>query len=204
MRSAEVGKKKVWRWDVEKVGESRAERLELKVTDFGSGNVGCGKFEEGNYSTYAVSYVTKSKITSCFHRRDAKDAEMFFLILCRWYSKNTGGQEGRQRIKEHFFWKYVSELQYNVYISTGDNHPFVAIMALPDKWLCLFDVEKLFKAQDTVSWDTPCFITKAGLATDSFKRKDSKPPHCKPISIFIYSSYSFPSTRPGSTFCHTR
>jgi hypothetical protein len=34
----------------------------------------------------------------------------------------------------------------------------------------LFDVEKRFKAQDTVSWDTPCFITKAALATDSFKR----------------------------------
>ena len=31
------------------MGESRAERLELKVTDFGSWNVGCGKFEEGNY-----------------------------------------------------------------------------------------------------------------------------------------------------------
>jgi hypothetical protein len=58
----------------------------------------------------------------------------------------------------------------NVYISTGDNHPFVAIMAFPDKWLSLSDVQKFFKAQDTVSWDTPCFITKAALATDSFKR----------------------------------
>jgi len=58
----------------------------------------------------------------------------------------------------------------NVYISTGDNHPFVAIMALPDKWLSLFDVEKFFKAQDTVSWDTPCFITKAALA--SRQRRD--------------------------------
>jgi hypothetical protein len=27
-------------------------------------------------------------------------------------------------------------------------------MALPDKWLSLFDVEKLFKAQDTTSWPT--------------------------------------------------
>ncbi|CAB1076094.1 hypothetical protein D1AOALGA4SA_3892, partial [Olavius algarvensis Delta 1 endosymbiont] len=25
----------------------------------------------------------------------------------------------------------------NVYISTGDNHPFVAIMAFPDKWLSI-------------------------------------------------------------------
>jgi hypothetical protein len=25
-------------------------------------------------------------------------------------------------------------------------------MAFPDKWLSLFDVEKLFKAQDTTSW----------------------------------------------------
>ena len=58
----------------------------------------------------------------------------------------------------------------NVDIDARDNHPFVAIMAFPDKWLSLFDVEKRFKAQDTVSWDTPCFITKAALATDSFKR----------------------------------
>jgi len=58
----------------------------------------------------------------------------------------------------------------NVLISTRDNHPFVAIMAFPDKWLSLFDVEKLFKAQDTTSGDTPCFITKGALATDSFKR----------------------------------
>ena len=57
----------------------------------------------------------------------------------------------------------------NAHISTRDDHPFVAIMAFPDKWLSVFDVEKLFKAQDTVSWDTPCFITKAALATDSFK-----------------------------------
>ena len=58
----------------------------------------------------------------------------------------------------------------NVYVSIGDNHPFVAIMAFPDKGLSLFDVEKLFKAQDTLSWDTPRFITKAALATDSFKK----------------------------------
>lgn len=57
----------------------------------------------------------------------------------------------------------------NVLISTRDDHPFVAIMAFPDKWLSLFDVEKLFKAQDTTSGDTPCFITKGALATDSFK-----------------------------------
>ena len=40
----------------------------------------------------------------------------------------------------------------NAHISTRDDHPFVAIMAFPDKWLSLFDVEKLFKAQDTTSW----------------------------------------------------
>ena len=44
-------------------------------------------------------------ILDCFHRRAAKDAEMCFLILCRWSSQNTGGQDGRQRIKEHFFFK---------------------------------------------------------------------------------------------------
>ena len=58
----------------------------------------------------------------------------------------------------------------NVDIDARDNHPFVAIMAFPDKWLSLFDVEKLFKAQDTTSWDTPCLITKGALATDTFKR----------------------------------
>ena len=58
----------------------------------------------------------------------------------------------------------------NALISTRDDHPFVAIMAFPDKWLSLFDVEKLFKAQDTASWDTPCLITKGALATDTFKR----------------------------------
>ena len=41
----------------------------------------------------------------------------------------------------------------NALISTRDDHPFVAIMAFPDKWLSLFDVEKLFKAQDTTSWE---------------------------------------------------
>ena len=40
----------------------------------------------------------------------------------------------------------------NALISTRDDHPFVAIMAFLDKWLSLFDVEKLFKAQDTTSW----------------------------------------------------
>ena len=58
----------------------------------------------------------------------------------------------------------------NALISTRDDHPFMAIMAFPDKWLSLFDVEKLFKAQDATSWDTPRFITKGALAADSFKR----------------------------------
>ena len=40
----------------------------------------------------------------------------------------------------------------NVDMDAKDNHPFVAIMAFPDKWLSLFDVEKLFKAQDTTPW----------------------------------------------------
>ena len=40
----------------------------------------------------------------------------------------------------------------NAHINTRDDHRFVAIMAFPDKWLSLFDVEKLFKAHDTTSW----------------------------------------------------
>jgi hypothetical protein len=58
----------------------------------------------------------------------------------------------------------------NALISTRDDHPFVAIMAFPDKWLSLFDVEKLFKAQKTTSWNTPGFITKGALA--SRQRRD--------------------------------
>ena len=33
----------------------------------------------------------------------------------------------------------------NVDIAAGDNHPFVAIMALPTERLSFFDVEKLLK-----------------------------------------------------------
>ena len=58
----------------------------------------------------------------------------------------------------------------NILINTRDNHPFMAIMAFPDKWLSLFDVEKLFKAQNTTPWNTPGFITKGALAADWFKR----------------------------------
>ena len=76
----------------------------------------------------------------------------------------------------------------NVFISIRDNHPLVAIMALPDKWLSLFDVEKLFKAQDTTSWDTPCLITKGALATDSFKRveHDAYPGRNKAAAIVAF------------------
>jgi len=52
----------------------------------------------------------------------------------------------------------------NVLINTRDNHPFMVIMAFPDKWLSLFDVEKLFNPQNTTSWNTPGFITKGALA----------------------------------------
>ena len=40
----------------------------------------------------------------------------------------------------------------NVDIDARDNHPFVAIMAFPNKRLSFFDIEKLLKAQNTVSW----------------------------------------------------
>ena len=38
----------------------------------------------------------------------------------------------------------------NVDIDARDNHPFVAIMALPNERLSFFDVEKLLKAQSMI------------------------------------------------------
>ena len=62
----------------------------------------------------------------------------------------------------------------DVLIGARDNHTFMAIMALPDEWLSLFDVEKLLKAQNTPSWDTPRMTTKCALAADAFKKIE----HC--------------------------
>ena len=58
----------------------------------------------------------------------------------------------------------------NVDIDARDNYPFVAIMAFPNKRLSFFDVEKLLKAQNTVSWNTPEMTAKCALASDAFKR----------------------------------
>jgi len=58
----------------------------------------------------------------------------------------------------------------NVDIDARDNHPFVAIMALPNERLSFFDVEKLLKAQNTVSWNTPEMTAKCALASDAFKK----------------------------------
>ncbi len=60
----------------------------------------------------------------------------------------------------------------NVDIDARDNHPFVAIMALPNPPEAdpFFDVEKLLKAQNTVSWNTPEMTAKCALASDAFKR----------------------------------
>ena len=57
----------------------------------------------------------------------------------------------------------------NVLIGSRDNHTFMAIMALPDKGLSLFDFEKPLKAQNTTSWNTPCVTTKCTLAADPFE-----------------------------------
>jgi len=57
----------------------------------------------------------------------------------------------------------------NVLIGFRDNHTFMAIMALPDKGLSLFDFEKLLKPQNTASWNTPCLTTKCTLAADPFE-----------------------------------
>ncbi len=58
----------------------------------------------------------------------------------------------------------------NVDIDARDNHPFVAIMAFPNKRLSFFDIEKLLKAQNTVSWNTPEMTAKCALASDAFKK----------------------------------
>ena len=56
----------------------------------------------------------------------------------------------------------------NVDVDAGDNHPFVAIMALPNERLSFFDVKELLKAQNTTSRNTPYMTTKCALATDAF------------------------------------
>jgi len=71
----------------------------------------------------------------------------------------------------------------NVLIGCRDNHSFppaspererwragMAIMALPNEWLSLFDVKKSLKAQNTPSRNTPRVTTKCTLAADVFKR----------------------------------
>lgn len=58
----------------------------------------------------------------------------------------------------------------NVDIDARDNHPFVAIMAFPNERLSFFDVEKLLKTQNTLSWNTPEMTAKCALASDAFKR----------------------------------
>jgi hypothetical protein len=58
----------------------------------------------------------------------------------------------------------------NVDIDDRDNHPFVAIMAFPNERLSFFDVEKLLKAQNTVSCNTPDMTAQCALASDAFKK----------------------------------
>jgi hypothetical protein len=58
----------------------------------------------------------------------------------------------------------------DVFIGTKDYGTFVAIMALPYKWVSLFDFEKLLKTQDAMFGDTPNMATKCTLAKNSIKR----------------------------------
>ena len=58
----------------------------------------------------------------------------------------------------------------NVFISSGDNHSFMAIMAFPNKGLSLFDFEKPLKAQNTTAWNTPHRTTKSTFTADAFKK----------------------------------
>ena len=50
-----------------------------------------------------------------------------------------------RRIRINFY-----SFSMNVDIDARDNHPFVAIMALPNERLSFFDVEKLLKAQSMI------------------------------------------------------
>jgi hypothetical protein len=65
----------------------------------------------------------------------------------------------------------------NVDIDARDNHPFVAIMALPTERVSCFDVEKLLKAQNTVSYNTPDMTAQCALASEAFKKIE---PICYP------------------------
>ncbi len=65
---------------------------------------------------------------------------------------------------------YFHYFSMNVLIGSRDNDPFVAIMALPNEWLCFFYAKKPLKAQNTTSWNTPRVTTKCTLAVDAFKR----------------------------------
>ena len=57
-----------------------------------------------------------------------------------------------------------------VFIGFRDYGILMAIMALPYKWVSLFDFEKFLKAQDAMFGDTPNMATKYTLATNSIKR----------------------------------
>jgi hypothetical protein len=58
----------------------------------------------------------------------------------------------------------------NIFVGSRDYYTIVAIMAFPYKWLSLFDLKILLKAQNAMSGDTPNMATKCTLATDSIKR----------------------------------
>ena len=66
------------------------------------------------------------------------------------------------RVNFHYF-------TVNVHIGAGDNHPLMAIMALPYERLSSFDAKELLEAQNPASRDAPCMTTKLTLAADAFE-----------------------------------
>jgi len=58
----------------------------------------------------------------------------------------------------------------DIFIGSSNYYPFMAIMALPYKWVSLFDLKKLLKAQNAMSGDAPNMSTKCKLTTDSIER----------------------------------
>ena len=62
------------------------------------------------------------------------------------------------------------DFSMDIFIGSSNYYPIMAIMAFLYKWVSLFDLKKLLKAQNAMSGDAPNMSTKCTLTTDSIKR----------------------------------
>ena len=62
------------------------------------------------------------------------------------------------------------DFSMDIFIGSSNYTPIMASMAFPYKWVCLFDLKKLLKAQNAMSGDAPNMSTKWPLTTDSIER----------------------------------